>query len=256
MPLKGNINHSVCRWCYGQIPLETFCAAAAEMGIKSIDLLDPHEWEVAARYGLTCAMAQGAGMGIEQGFNRLEHHDQLVADYQRVIPLVATAGLKNIICFPGNRVGQDDQLGWANCERGIRQLLPLAEQHGVTIVMELLNSKVDHPDYQCDHTAWGVELCQRLGSEHFKLLYDVYHMQIMEGDIIATIRANSQYIAHYHTGGVPGRNEIGRRQEVYYPAVMQAILETGFQGYVAQEFVPTAADPLHSLREAIAICDV
>ncbi len=256
MERKGNINHSVCRWCYDQIPLEQFCKAVAKIGITSIDLLDPHEWAIAKKYGLTCAMAQGAGMGIERGFNRLEHHDQLVADYEHLLPLAADAGLPNVICFPGNREGQDDEEGLANCAQGLKRLMKLAESKQVNVVMELLNSKVDHPDYQCDHTAWGVELCKRVASERFKLLYDVYHMQIMEGDIISTIRANAQYIAHFHTGGVPGRNEINRRQEIYYPAVMEAIVETGFQGFVAQEFVPTAAEPLDSLREAIAICDV
>ncbi len=256
MELKGNINHSVCRWCYEQIPFEVFCQAVASMGVKSIDLLDPHQWPIAKKYGMTCAMAQGAGMGIERGFNRLEHHDHLVADYEQLIPLAAAAGLPNVICFPGNRDGQDDEEGLVNCARGLKRLMKLAESSQVNVVMELLNSKVDHPDYQCDHTAWGVELCKRVGSERFKLLYDVYHMQIMEGDIISTIRDNADCIAHYHTGGVPGRNEIDRRQEVFYPAVMEAIVATGFQGYVAQEFVPTADEPLESLRAAIAICDV
>jgi len=254
--LKGNINHSVCRWCYRGLSLDALCRAAKAMGITSIDLLGPEEWPVAKKYGLTCAMANGAGMGITKGFNRVELHDKLVADYEKLIPQAAQAGLENVICFSGNRGGMDDETGLKNCALGLRRLMPCAERNKVNVVMELLNSKVDHKDYQCDHTEWGAELCRQVGSERFKLLYDIYHMQIMEGDLIATIKRNAPYIAHYHTGGVPGRNEIDETQEIYYPAVMKAIVATGFKGFVAQEFIPRGSDPIASLKSAIRICDV
>jgi len=254
-PLKGNINHSVCKWCYNKIPLEEFCKSAKEMGITSVDLTGPLEWPTLKKYGLTCAMAQGAGKGINDGFNDPKFHDELVASYEAIFPKLKEAGLTNVICFSGNRRGMSNEEGLKNCAVGLKRLMPSAEKYGVTIVMELLNSKVDHKDYMCDHTAWGVDLCKAVGSERFKLLYDIYHMQIMEGDIIRTIRANHQYIAHYHTGGNPGRNEIDETQEIYYPAVMKAIVDLGFKGYVAQEFIPKR-DPLKSLREGVMICDV
>jgi len=254
--LKGRIHQSVCRWCYRKIPLEDLCIAAKEMGIRSIELLKPEDWPTVRKHGLTCAMASGAGMGIPKGFNRIEHHDALVESYEDLIPKAADAGLENVICFSGNRRGLDDEQGLENCAVGLKRLMKLAESKKVNVVMELLNSKVNHKDYQCDHTEWGAELCRRVGSERFKLLYDIYHMQIMEGDLISTIRKNAQYIAHYHTGGVPGRGEIDETQEIYYPAVMRAIAETGFQGFVGQEFVPKGPDPLASLRQAVQICDV
>lgn len=254
--LKGRINHSVCRWCYNSIPLEDLCKAAREIGINSIELTGPDDWPILRKYDLTSAMPWGAGMGIEKGFNDPRNHDALVADYTAMIPKVAKAGLDKIICFSGNRNGLDDEKGIENCAAGLKRLMKIAEKHGVTVVMELLNSKVDHKDYQCDHTAWGVELCERVGSERFKLLYDIYHMQIMEGDVIATIRKYHPYIAHYHTGGVPGRNEIDDTQELNYPAIMRAIHDTGFRGYVAQEFVPKRPDKIASLRQGVLICDV
>ena len=254
--LKCNINHSVCRWCYGKIPLEDLCRAAKEIGLQSVELQGPKEWPVIQQHGLTCAMASGAGLGIENGFNRLENHDKLVASYEEVIPQVAKAGLTNLICFSGNRRGLDDEKGLENCAIGLKRILPSAEKHKVTICMELLNSKVNHKDYQCDHTPWGVALAKRIGSERFKLLYDIYHMQIMEGDVIRTIRESHPYIAHYHTGGVPGRNEIDETQELYYPAVMKAIVETGFKGFVAQEFIPKRPDAIASLKQGVLICDV
>ena len=253
---KGQINHSVCRWCYNKISLEDLCAASKEMGISSVELQGPKEWPVIKKHGLTCAMANGAGMGIERGWNRREHHQRLIEDYERVIPLVAEAGLTNIICFSGNRGGLDDEEGIKVCAEGLKKLMPAAEKHKVNVVMELLNSKVNHKDYQCDHTPWGVELCKAIGSERFKLLYDIYHMQIMEGDVIATIRKFHPYIAHYHTGGVPGRHEIDETQELYYPAIMRAIVETGFKGHVAQEFIPARPDAIASLRQGVEICDV
>ena len=255
-PLNGRIRHSVCRWCYPDIPLAEFCAAAKEIGITAIDLVGPEEWPVLKQYGLHAAMPHGAGKGITDGFNDPALHDELVASYETLIPQVAAAGYDQVICFSGNRRGLDDEQGIRHCATGLKRLMGAAEKHGVTLVMELLNSKVNHPDYQCDHTAWGAALCDAIGSEHFKLLYDIYHMQIMEGDVIATIRKYHPYIAHYHTGGVPGRNEIDESQELNYPAIMRAIVETGFEGYVAQEFIPKQPQPLQSLAQAIRICDV
>lgn len=254
--LKGRVNHSVCRWCYNSIPLEELCQAAKNIGLTSIELTGPEEWPVLKKYGLTSAMPNGAGMGIEKGFNNPAYHDELVASYEAVIPKVANAGLNQIICFSGNRNGLDDEKGIENCAIGLKRLMPIAEKHKVTIVMELLNSKVNHKDYQCDKTPWGAALCEKVGSENFKLLYDIYHMQIMEGDVIATIKKYHPYISHYHTGGVPGRNEIDETQELYYPAIMKAILDTGFKGYVAQEFIPKRPDKIASLKQGVEICDV
>ncbi|MGK6350528.1 hydroxypyruvate isomerase family protein [Parapedobacter sp. DT-150] len=254
--LKGKINHSVCRWCYPSIPLEALCEAAKGMGISAIDLVGPEEWPVLQRYGLHAAMTQGAGKGITEGFNDPTLHDELIASYENLIPKVAAAGYDQLICFSGNRNGLDDELGITHCATGLKRLMKTAEKHGVTMVMELLNSKVNHADYQCDHTEWGVALCEAIGSERFKLLYDIYHMQIMEGDVIATIKKYHPYFSHYHTGGVPGRNEIDESQELNYPAIMRAIAETGFKGHVAQEFIPKRPDVLASLQQAVQICDV
>lgn len=254
--LKGKINHSVCKWCYGSIPLEDFCKKAKEIGIQSIELLGSNDWPILKKYGLTCAMAMPGGIGITDGFNRIENHAGLIKIYEEAIPQAANAGLKNIICFSGNRNGLDDEKGIENCSIGLKKLMPLAEKYKVNLIMELLNSKVDHPDYQCDHTKWGVELCKKVGSENLKLLYDIYHMQIMEGDVIRTIKENHKYFGHYHTGGVPGRNEIDETQELYYPAIMKAIVDTGFKGFVAQEFIPKNSDPIASLKKSIEICDV
>jgi hydroxypyruvate isomerase len=254
--LKGNINHAVCRWCYQSIPLEDLCKSAKEIGIKGIDLVGPKEWPTLQKYGLYSSMCNGAEINLVDGFNDTQFHAKLIQNYTEMIPLVAKAGYKNLICFSGSRRGKDDETGWKNCTEGLKKLIPLAEQHGVTLVMELLNSKVDHKDYQCDKTAWGVELCKRIGSEKFKLLYDIYHMQIDEGDVIRTIRENHQYIAHYHTGGVPGRNEIDQTQELFYPAIMEAIVKTGHKGFVAQEFIPTWPDKIAALRKGVEICDV
>ena len=254
--LKGNINHAVSRWCFGHLSVEELCKEAKAMGIKGIDLVGPEDWPMLKKYGLESTMCNGAEINLVDGWNDKKFHAQLIKNYTDMIPRVAKAGYKNLICFSGNRRGKTDEEGWNNCVEGLKQILPLAEKHNVTLVMELLNSKVDHKDYQCSKTAWGVELAKRLGSENFKLLYDIYHMQIDEGDVIRTIRNNHQYIAHYHTAGVPGRNEIDESQELYYPAIMKAIVETGFKGYVAQEFVPKREDKLASLRQSIQICDV
>lgn len=257
--LKGNIQHSACRWCYGDIPFEDFCIAAKEIGLVGIDLVGPKDWPLLKKYNLVSTMCNGAEINLVDGFNDKKFHATLIKNYTDMIPKVAEAGYKNLICFSGSRRGIDDETGWNNCAEGLKQLTPLAEKHGVTLVMELLNSKVDHKDYQCDKTAWGVELCKRVGSPNFKLLYDIYHMQIDEGDVIRTIRNNIYYIAHIHTGGVPGRHEIDESQELYYPAIMKAIVDTGFKGYVAQEFIPSSKDTsgkLAALKKAVSICDI
>ena len=254
--LKNNINHSVCQWCYNDIPLDKLCEAAKGIGIKSIDLLKPEEWSTASKYGLTCAMAYASGFGLSKGFNDVSLHDQLLKDYTTNIPKAADAGLKNVICFSGNANGLSYEQGLENCAKGLEPVLKIAAKNNIAVCMELLNSKVNHKDYQCDHTEWGVKLCEKLGSPNFKLLYDIYHMQIMEGDVIATIKKHNKYIAHYHTGGVPGRNEIDETQELYYPAIMRAIVATGFKGFVAQEFIPKRPDKLASLKQGVGICDV
>lgn len=254
--LKGKVNHSVCRWCYNSISLEDLCKAAKNIGIASIELVGPEEWPVLKKYGLTSALPWGAGKGITEGFNNPALHDELVKSYEEVIPKVAAAGFSQIICFSGNRNGLDDEKGIENCAVGLKRLMPIAEKYKVKMVMELLNSKVDHADYQCDHTEWGVALCDKIASDNFKLLYDIYHMQIMEGDVIATIKKYNKYISHYHTGGVPGRNEIDETQELNYPAIMKAIVETGYKGFVAQEFIPKREDKLASLKQGVQICDV
>lgn len=254
--LKGRIKQSVCRWCYSKIPLEDLAREAKAMGLQSIELLGPNDWPVIQKYGLTCALPNGAGMGIEKGFNNPIYHDELVASYEALFPKLVEAGLNTVICFSGNRKGISDEEGLVNCTLGLKRLMPSAEKYKITLIMELLNSRVNHKDYQADKSAWGVELCKRVGSERFKLLYDIYHMQIMEGDIIATIKRDHQYFGHYHTGGVPGRAEIDDTQELNYPAIMKAIADTGFQGYVAQEFIPKRPDAIASLKQAVEICDI
>ncbi len=260
-----HIRHSVCRWPYEDIPLDDFCSAAKDMGIESVELLMPSDFETIEKYGLSCAMVSfptgttpcGETVGrIEKAFNRIEYHDTLEEIYLPHLKAAAAVGAKQVIVFPGNRDGMSDEEGLENTATGLKRLLPLAEELGITLVMELLNSKVDHPDYMCDHTEWGVALCEKLKTENFKLLYDVYHMQVMEGDVIATIRKYQSYISHYHTGGCPGRNEINDTQELYYPAIMRAIADTGYTGFVGQEFIPTGKDPLESLRESIRICSI
>ena len=254
--LKNNINHSVCRWCYNSIPLEELAKASKEIGLKSIELLKAEEWPVVIKEGLTCAMGSIASLGLDKGFNDPAFHEQLLKDYTLNIPKAVDAGLKNLICFSGNTNGLSSEKGLENCAIGLEPVLKVAAKYNITITMELLNSKVNHKDYQCDHTEWGVKLCEKLGSPNFNLLYDIYHMQIMEGDVIATINKYSKYIGHYHTGGVPGRNEIDETQELYYPAIMQAIFKTGFKGFVAQEFIPKRPDKLASLKQGVGICDV
>ena len=262
---KGNIHHSACKWCYAKISLDDLCAAGKPLGLTSIDLLQPADFPTLKKYDLTCAMVSNPTVkapdgktlgGIERAWNRKEHHDLLVQAYEPQIAAVADAGMRHLICFSGNREKMDDETGLKNCAEGLKRLMSLCEKRGVILVMELLNSRVNHPDYQCDKSAWGVEFCQQIGSAHFKLLYDIYHMQIMEGDVIATIKREHQYFAHYHTGGVPGRHEIDETQELNYAPIMKAIVETGFKGHVAQEFIAARPDAIASLKQAVGICDV
>jgi hydroxypyruvate isomerase len=258
-PLGGRLKLSVSRWPYGKFTLDQLCQMCRELDMDGIDLLEPEDWGVPLRYGLVCAMGYATVPHPENrlidGFNRVENHAWLIPAYQKAIPLAAASKVPNVICFSGTRKGQSDDEGRDICARGLAPLIPLAEKHGVTLCMELLNSKVDHPDYQCDHTAWGVALAKQINSPRFKLLYDIYHMQIMEGDVIRTVTDNINYIAHFHTGGVPGRHEIDATQELNYHRVMQAIADAKFAGFVAQEFVPTK-DPRQSLAEAVRICTV
>ena len=254
--LKNNINHSACYWCYNSIPLDTFLQNLNELGVSAIDLVGPEDFPLLKKHNIHASMCWGAGKGILEGWNDPNLHQELIKDYNEKIPVVADAGYTNLICFSGNRNGMADETGLKNCVAGLEKILPTAEKYGVVIQMELLNSKVDHKDYMCDHTDWGVELCKQLNTNNFKLLYDIYHMQIMEGDIIRNIRDYHQYIGHYHTGGNPGRNEIDETQELFYPAIMQAIVATGYQGYVAQEFIPTWEDKIAALKQGISICDV
>lgn len=249
-----DLRQSVCRWCYSGVALEQLCRRAAEFGYQSVELLSENEWSVPAEHGLTCAVANGP-VSIGAGINRLDSHDQFHADCERLIPRVAEAKIPQMIVFSGNRRGMPDDEGMDNCATALKRIMPIAEKHRVNIIMELLNSKVDHRDYMCDHTAWGVELVKKVASDRFKLLYDIYHMQIMEGDVIRTIREHRDYIGHFHTGGVPGRREIDDSQELYYPAICRAIAETGFDGFLGQEFIPSR-DPMDSLREAYRICTV
>lgn len=255
-PPAARIRQSVCQWCYPDMPLEDLCRQAAGIGLSSVELLGENDWAVPKRFGLTCAMANGPS-GITLGWNRPDQHDQLVRESERLLPLVAAAGLPNMIVFSGNRDGLSDAEGLAHCAAGLARIVPTAERLGVTVCMELLNSRVDHQDYQCDRTSWGVELVKRVGSPRFRLLYDIYHMQIMEGDVIRTIREHFPFIAHFHTGGVPGRHEIDETQELFYPAIMRALLHLGYTGFVGQEFIPrTGQRPMTSLRNGFRTCDV
>ncbi len=252
----SSFQQSVSKWCFPQIPLPDFARDVAGMGLASIELLDPADWPVPREHGLICALSNApAPATLEAGINHLDTHAALLPAYRKRILECAAAGVPNLICFSGNRRGLSDEAGLENCAVFLRQITGDAERAGVTLCMELLNSKVDHPDYQCDHTAWGVELCRRVGSERLKLLYDIYHMQIMEGDVVRAIETFHPYIAHYHTAGNPGRHEIDDSQELNYRAVMRAIHATGFDGFVGHEFIPKG-DPMQSLREAVAICDV
>jgi hydroxypyruvate isomerase len=253
---KGNIKHSVCQWTYNFISLDELCKAVKDIGFSAIDLVGPKDWDTLKKYGIYSSMCNGAEISLTEGWNDKQYHATLIKNYTNHIELAAKAGYKNIICFSGSRRGMDDQAGLKTCAEGLKQIMSLAEKKGIIIQMELLNSKVNHKDYMCDRSAWGVELCKQTGSENFKLLYDIYHMQIDEGDVIRTIQDNHQYFGHYHTGGVPGRHEIDESQELYYPAIIKAIVATGFNDYLAQEFIPAKTDKIASLREAVKLCDV
>ncbi|MBA7631192.1 hypothetical protein ES703_38720 [subsurface metagenome] len=250
---KGRINQSVCKWCYGKIPLDQLCAAAAKMGLKSIELLSGSDLLTVEKYGLICAMV--STHNLRNGMNNKKYRAECIAKIRTGIDAAAEHRFPNVITFSGNRAGIPDDVGLENAVIGLKQIVGYAEMKKVTICIEYLNSKVNHKGYMFDNMNWGVELCKKVGSERLKILYDIYHAQIMEGDIIRTIRDYKDYIGHYHTGGNPGRNEIDETQELYYPAIMQAIVETGFKGYVGQEFIPTG-DPLTSLAQGVRICDV
>jgi hydroxypyruvate isomerase len=252
---KGRIRQSVCQWCYRQMSIDQLAQSAASIGLQGVDLLQPDNYEVPRRYGLVCTMGYAGGGEINKALNRTENHPAIEQAFRANIPRAAKAGVPNVITFSGNRAGLSDEEGARNTIAGLNRLKKIAEDHGVTICLELLNSKRDHHDYMCDHTAWGVCVAQEVNSPNVKLLYDIYHMQIMEGDLIETIRGNIQWIGHFHTGGVPGRHELNGTQEIQWDAVMRAIAGSGFRGYVAHEFIPTA-DPLASLKSAADLCDV
>lgn len=257
--LKGNITHSVSAWTYGHLTIEELCILVKSIGFSAIDLVGPKDWPTLKKYGIDSSMCNGAELNLVDGFIHPEHHQELTKRYLAHIDLVAEAGYKNLVCFSGNARGMAPDVGLKNAIRGLKTIIPYAEEKGVVVQMELFNSKVNHPDYMADNSAWGIELCKAINSPNFKLLYDIYHMQISEGDIIRTIQDNHQYFGHYHTAGVPGRNEIDDTQELYYPAIAKAIVATGFKGYLAQEFVPTPKDnsgKVASLHAAIQICDV
>lgn len=255
-PLKGRIRQSVCRWTYGHLSLDELCVVAKEIGLLAIDLIGPKEWHILKKHGLDSSMCNGAEISLTEGWNNPQYHATLIKNYSEHIELVSKAGYKNLIFFSGNRRGMDDETGLKNTVEGIKKIAGLAEKKGVVLQLELFNSKVDHKDYMADKSAWGIEMCKSIGSENVKLLYDIYHMQINEGDVIRTIKDHHVYFGHYHTAGVPGRHEIDETQELYYPAIMEAIVATGYAGYVAQEFLPTAADKIASLRDAVRRCDV
>lgn len=257
--LKGNIRHSVARWSYGHLPLTELCQLVQSLGFAAIDLVGPDEWPVLQRYGIDSSMCNGAELNLTDGWCNPEFHPVLTERYLRHIDLVADAGYRNLICFAGNSRGLSKAAALEHAYRGLAPLMAKAEQRGVVLQMELFNSKIDHPDYLADSSAFGIALCQRLGSEHFKLLFDIYHMQIMEGDIIRSISEHGRYFGHYHCAGVPGRHEIGAEQELNYPAIARAIRSSGFTGYLAQEFIPTpasASGKAQSLQQAILTCDV
>jgi len=264
-PGNGNIKHSVAQWTYGFLSLEELCQVVNEIGFSAIDLIGPEQWQILKDHNIDCSMCNGAEISLTEGWNRPEYHARLIQNYTSHIGLMAQAGYTNLICFSGNRDGMDDESGLQNCADGLKQIMALAERHNTVVHMELFNSKIDHPDYMCDSSQWGIALCERIGSPNFRLLYDIYHMQVQEGDVIRTIRDNHQWFGHYHTAGVPGRNEIDDTQELYYPAIMKAILATGFDGFVAQEFIPRREGPggvrsndarIASLAQAVAICDI
>lgn len=254
-PLNGRIHQSVCQWCYPHLSLDQLSDYGSKIGLRGIDLLQPDEYEVPRRYGLICTMGYAGGGEIKNALNRPANHADIEHAFRVNIPRAAKAGVPNVITFSGNRAGMSDEEGIRNAVAGLNRVKRIAEDHSVTICMELLNSKHDHPDYMCDNTAWGVRVVQEVNSPNVKLLYDIYHMQIMEGDLIDTIRQSIQWIGHFHTGGVPGRHDLDGTQEVRWDGVMRAIADSGFKGYVAHEFVPTT-DDIQALQRALQICDV
>jgi hydroxypyruvate isomerase len=251
---RNRIKQSVCSWCYRSVKLNDLAMFCIKIGIKSIELVKPKDWSTLKKHGLICAMSPGGS--LTKGLSHKENHEKCLAEIKANIDITSDAGFPNVICFSGNRNGMDDAEGMKNCETALKQIVGYAEKKNVKISMELFNSKVNHKDYMCDSSAWGVELAKRVGSPNFGLLYDIYHMQVQEGNIIATIKKNHQYFFHYHTAGVPGRHEIDNTQELYYPAIVKAIIETGYKGYLGQEFIPKSKEPLKSLAQSVRICDV
>jgi hydroxypyruvate isomerase len=252
----AHIKQSVCRWCYGGVPLEKLAAESKGIGYQSVELLTPEDFKKVQPLGLTCAVLSGS-CTISDGWNQKKNHTGLIKKVSEHIEFAADNNLRNVIFFSGNRRKMSDEEGLANCAEGIKQVVGLAEKKKITLIMELLNSKVNHKDYMCDHTPWGVKLVKQVGSPRFKLLYDIYHMQIMEGDVIRTIQENKDYIGHYHTGGNPGRHEIDETQELNYPAIVKAILDTGYDGYLGQEYIPLHPEhALASLAQGYRICNV
>ena len=254
-PASGRLKQSVSRWTYSKFSLDELCKEAVRIGLKGIDLVDSKDWPTIQGYGLVPSMTPGAAT-IPDGYNRLDNHARLTGEMTENLARAAVAGLPNVITFSGNRKGMPDGEGLANCVTGLNRIKKVAEERGVTVNMELLNSKVNHKDYMCDHTAWGVEVCKRVDSPRVKLLYDIYHMQIMEGDLIRTIRENIAFFGHFHTGGNPGRHEIDGTQEVNWQAVAKAIADTGYQGFLSHEFEPVNKPPIRSLEQAYEICSV
>ena len=251
---SGRIRQSVCKWCYGSIPLDDLAVASKAMGLESIEILDPSDFPTLQEHGLSCAMTNSHG--ITSGINDPANHEACLEAITAAIDATADAGFPNVITFSGNRAGMADSVGLENCVAALKQVVGHAEQKGVTICMELLNSKVNHPDYMGDNMPWLVELVDRVASDRFKILYDIYHAQVMDGDVIRTIRDYHEHIGHYHTAGNPGRNELDDDQELYYPAIMRAILETGYTGIVGQEFIPKGEDKLAALAHGVQVCDV
>ncbi len=250
---NGRIKQSACGGCFKRMPLEKRATIAAQIGLAGLDFVGPNEWPVLKKHGLVCTMT--GSHSLSRGLNHKENHQECLARIRTSIEATAQAGFRNVICFSGNRAGMDDDEGMKNCLIALKQIVGLAEKKKIILCMELLNSKVNHKGYMCDRSGWGFELAKQLGSPNFKMLYDIYHMQVQEGDIIATIRKGIEYIGHFHTAGVPGRHELDENQEIYYPAVMRAIVDTGYDGYVAHEYSPRR-DPLTSLKEAVKLCDV
>jgi len=247
------LKQSVCRWCFNSTPLDELAQAAKGMGLIGLDLMRPDEFPVLQKHGLICTMTRTHS--LTKGLNDPANHRSCLQIINNAIEATAAVGYRNVICFSGNRNGLDDRTGMKNCLTALKEVVPVAEKAGVILNMELLNSRVNHPDYMCDRSEWGIELVKQVGSDHFRLLYDIYHMQIMEGDIIRSIEQNHQYFGHYHTAGNPGRHELDDRQELNYPAICRTVVDTGFDGYLAQEFIPTA-NPLQSLADAVRLCDV